>query len=197
MNVICELSSELQAGLIALSSSIITLIVTLVVTRLLRFAGITSISVDSFEPEYSVSNGQGGESATDKLHDSENAYFLFDLSFWNPSDENIGLRTPKIRIISKRAKNSFNADIYAIEENTNRSLPYSSSYSKLSIVNIPSREVRHFKVKVIIKKSDYSFLDGKTTFAFIAKRNKQKNFNFRRKLLTQDFSDSEEISNKN
>lgn len=197
MNVICELSSELQAGLIALSSSIITLIVTLVVTRLLRFAGITSISVDSFEPEYSVLNGQGGESATDKLHDSEIAYFLFDLSFWNPSDENIGLRTPKIRIISKRAKNSFNADIYAIEENTNRSLPYSSSYSKLSIVNIPSREVRHFKVKVIIKKSDYSFLDGKTTFAFIAKRNKQKNFNFRRKLLTQDFSDSEEISNKN
>lgn len=182
-NKIPCLSTELTTGLIAIFSSIATLIV----THCLRFLGKTHVSVESFEKKFLSDDKMGGQIEVKNINDANQAYLYFDLSFWNPSDVNISLRTPKLKIKAKNIKKDQYFNIKVLKTNHIGNLPYDSSYTKLPIINIPSREAIHIRTQIFIEPEDYSFIEGKTTIYLVGKKNKQNRWKSY-KIMTHDFS---------
>lgn len=163
-----DLLSKFVPGIIAIVSGVLTLIT----THLLRNVGKIIVYVSSYSLEKYKRDGEGGESPENSLADAVSVQYRFELDFFNSSGIPKSLRAISIDLKPEKKNEIVSLKAYVQRE-------------QLTIINLPPKEIQHLYLSGSIKKEEIQLLQGKVDFFFKGMYPCGKTY--RKKLITKEF----------
>jgi hypothetical protein len=161
-------------------------VATLITTYLLRNSGKMIVNVSSASVKLWGSDLMGGQEEKKTWSRVERVECEFEVDFYNSSDTPKSLRATYIGMFERDTKESYTSTIYLPGISNSPTLTYDSlSPNEMHILNLPSKEMVHLKLKVYYVPVDMKPLQGKVDFFFQGKYPNGRTF--RKKLVTQEF----------
>jgi hypothetical protein len=158
------MDTQLIAAIVGGFIGILGSVAILIASHFLRVSGKIIVNVTDSEVHFFLRDLEGGDREIDYIDDAQVLNVRFGIDIYNSSDIPRSLREIQVELRTRNRKKTLISDAEVFKSVISNTSPFASGFTKLDIMNLPSKELQHLNFRCLYKKPKINGVKGSVDF---------------------------------